>query len=80
MKLREIYIDAEIVPPKKGDIIKVVPIQFFGISEYPEHINRSQIVTVCGKGPLGLNTGFRRDADYNSHYYNFCKYCNVKLD
>lgn len=77
MKLREIYIDAEIIPPKRGDIIKVMPIQFFGISEYPGHINRSQIVTACGDGHLGLNTGFWRDADYDAHYCNFCKYQNV---
>ena len=77
MKLREIYIDAEIVPPKEGDIIKVVPIQFFGISEYPGHINRSQIVTACGAGHLGINTGFWLDDNCVSHYCNFCKYHNI---
>lgn len=79
MESQEIYIDAEIIPPKYGAIYKVVPIQYFGVSEHPGHINRTEIVMAAGLNYNNVNVGTKFIADQGPgvKYYNFCKYCNV---
>ena len=72
------FIDAEIIPPKEGDVIKVRPIVFLGLTEYIEHINRAEIVTCLSVSkPTFLSMGFWHSQDGVVHYCHFCKYCNV---